>query len=653
MASPNLSPAADERAFVAELSEALEQARNVAGAKTALDRYGATAAASDLFDIRLIHLQLMEKAGLGEETGPGWAALYAERPDDPVVVRYKVVSLYRVRDFDKAMAIIERACPEIGDEQQDRLSRHFRAKLLDDIKLHDEAFALFRELVDHYPAEPRFRVDYAKSLVKLGRLKEAVELCEAAIGPLGEEGEALFEDSKVKLSCLERVLPAERDLHGEDCRLIALELVLRTFEGRSVAPGKGPRKVAMITGTLGAGGAERQLTKLTRLMKDVGGNDFEVIVRSHESKLKASDFFLPVLEEADIPVRQVDRMKPVHADRQVAMGEDEAILYSMLPPAVHFGLNRLAPVLRDGEFDVASIWQDGAVLFAGLAALFAGVGQVQLVFRGLPPNIRRERNRAEYPVLFKGLAKIPGVRFVTNSHVVAREYAAWLGLPEAEIDVLYNAVSPCIQEATTLDQAKWADFEARTGTDAVTIGGVFRLESDKQPIRWLKMAKMLLSERPDARFVIVGDGRLRKKVEDYARANGIADRLLLVGHSKSVGYWYDKMDVKVLLSRYEGLPNVLIEAQSVGTPVVSTPAGGAAECFLEGETGHILGCAENPDLEEACARVLAILERFARDPGRADRAREFVRTSFSDRRAVEVFGGLLASGVPAATRQGV
>jgi hypothetical protein len=58
------------------------------------------------------------------------------------------------------------------------------------------------------------------------------------------------------------------------------------------------------------------------------------------------------------------------------------------------------------------------------------------------------------------------------------------------------------------------------------------------------------------------------------------------------------MDVLVLLSRYEGLPNVLIEAQYMGVRVVTTPAGGAAECVIDGTTGHVLGCAERPDYEE-------------------------------------------------------
>lgn len=59
------------------------------------------------------------------------------------------------------------------------------------------------------------------------------------------------------------------------------------------------------------------------------------------------------------------------------------------------------------------------------------------------------------------------------------------------------------------------------------------------------------------------------------------------------------MDVFILFSRYEGLPNVLIEAQMVGVPVISTPAGGSAECFIEGVSGFILDDAQTVNLDQS------------------------------------------------------
>jgi glycosyltransferase involved in cell wall biosynthesis len=106
----------------------------------------------------------------------------------------------------------------------------------------------------------------------------------------------------------------------------------------------------------------------------------------------------------------------------------------------------------------------------------------------------------------------------------------------------------------------------------------------------------------------VGDGKLIDQTRALAESLGIADRVLFVGLSSSVGFWYSKMNVKVLLSRYEGMPNVLIEAQKLGVPVVSTPAGGAEECFIHGESGHLLDCADTPDLDDACAAIARLAQ---------------------------------------------
>jgi glycosyltransferase involved in cell wall biosynthesis len=103
---------------------------------------------------------------------------------------------------------------------------------------------------------------------------------------------------------------------------------------------------------------------------------------------------------------------------------------------------------------------------------------------------------------------------------------------------------------------------------------------------------------------------------------------LFVGESDNVGYWFDKMDIFVLLSRFEGLPNVLIEAQMCGVPVVSTPAGSAEDTFLNGETGFLLPDVENPDIDEIVEGVELVSNTMAGRPEICARASD---------RAMEIF----------------
>jgi glycosyltransferase involved in cell wall biosynthesis len=133
-----------------------------------------------------------------------------------------------------------------------------------------------------------------------------------------------------------------------------------------------------------------------------------------------------------------------------------------------------------------------------------------------------------------------------------------------------------------------------------------RMHPDKRPLEWLAIAERFRRRRPGARFLMVGDGALLEEARECAQRLGIADRVLFTGLSSSVGYWLTRMDTLMLVSRWEGLPNVLIEAQLAGIPVVATPAGGAPETVLNGETGWILSNAEALDVEEATARLVDI-----------------------------------------------
>jgi glycosyltransferase involved in cell wall biosynthesis len=158
-------------------------------------------------------------------------------------------------------------------------------------------------------------------------------------------------------------------------------------------------------------------------------------------------------------------------------------------------------------------------------------------------------------------------------------------------------------------ERRWNEFVEATGDAEHTIGSVFRFNTDKQPLLWIRFAARYLRRHPKSRFVMVGGGRLLPNAQQLADELGISDRILFVGSSNRVGYWMSKMDVLVLLSRYEGLPNVLIEAQYMGVRVVTTPAGGAAECLIDGVTGHVLECAEKPDLEDIVRSVHDLARR--------------------------------------------
>jgi glycosyltransferase involved in cell wall biosynthesis len=621
-----------------ELEELVRQATSTAEAAKALATAHVLVGSQPVhFSVRYSLLLLREKAGETDGLRQEVESLFHDQPDDRQVLEMYLRALLKADAKDSALAILEPILPAACS------SPHLlaqRADLLDRLKLHTESDAAYASALA-LDDQLSIRIEWAKRLAKRFLFEDAGQLLDRLPKPPSGEKAIYLKASIDSERAFFGRFWSQEDLLGKDFRLVAMELAVLRYRNRKIPdPPLHALKLVFVTGSLGAGGAERQLCSLARLVKtsianksdEVSFSDIEVVVKEH-ARRGVSDFFLPDLEDLGIPVRQINEMKPVKAQQQAVMDPDLAYLFGKLPPQVHYGVTRLAPHFRAAQPDVVSLWQDGACLFGALAALFAGVPRIQLMFRGLPPSIRINRYKPEYQGLYHALSMVPGVEFVCNSLSGARAYADWLGMPLKRFKVFYNGVDAANDVPTDADLRSWERFEAATADATETIGGVFRFESDKRPLAWLKIAAAYARERPKARFVLVGDGRLLDMSREKAEQLRIADRLLFVGTSRAVGFWYDRMDVKLLTSRFEGLPNVLIEAQLRGCPVVSTPAGGAAECFANGLTGHLLDCASNPDpdLASECIRALVDLRRC--DP---DGMRDQTQT-FAQRFGVDVF----------------
>jgi glycosyltransferase involved in cell wall biosynthesis len=176
-------------------------------------------------------------------------------------------------------------------------------------------------------------------------------------------------------------------------------------------------------------------------------------------------------------------------------------------------------------------------------------------------------------------------------------------MPAGSVEVIANGLAVPDPSGDAASLARWGAFAVPEG--AFVVGAVMRFDDNKRPLLWLDVAAKILRRTPDARFVLVGEGPLLQRAQRRAEELGLVDKVLFTGRSQHVGFWLSKMDVFLLLSRHEGLPNVLIEAQMRGVPVVSTPAGGAGETMRQGETGILLPSVSDVDADAVVQAVLA------------------------------------------------
>ena len=137
--------------------------------------------------------------------------------------------------------------------------------------------------------------------------------------------------------------------------------------------------------------------------------------------------------------------------------------------------------------------------------------------------------------------------------------------------------------------------------EVITI--VSRLVPIKRVDRFLRVAQQLAA-RPDARFVVVGDGELRDELTSSAESRALGDRLVWTGFRCDMPDVCFASDVVVLTSDNEGTPVSLIEAQAAAVPVVGVDVGGVASVVDDGETGLLAAADDERGLAKAVAAIL-------------------------------------------------
>jgi glycosyltransferase involved in cell wall biosynthesis len=146
--------------------------------------------------------------------------------------------------------------------------------------------------------------------------------------------------------------------------------------------------------------------------------------------------------------------------------------------------------------------------------------------------------------------------------------------------------------------------ELRLEQDHVVCVSVGRLVPVKGQCDLLDAFAKAYATSPELRLLLVGDGELRKDLEEQIERLGIGEVTRLVGWREDVAELLDACDIFVLTSLNEGLGLVLVEAMAKKLPVVATAVGGVPEVVDDGQTGHLVP-AQDPSAIAAAITHLA------------------------------------------------
>jgi glycosyltransferase involved in cell wall biosynthesis len=121
--------------------------------------------------------------------------------------------------------------------------------------------------------------------------------------------------------------------------------------------------------------------------------------------------------------------------------------------------------------------------------------------------------------------------------------------------------------------------------DRPIVGTVSRFSPQKDPATLLRAFALVIEAAPEVQFVWCGNGELKFQIESLAQRLGIHEYIAFTGYRQDVLEFVALFDVFVVSSLFEGLPYTLLEAMSLGKPVVATDVTGSKDVVAHGETG--------------------------------------------------------------------
>ena len=260
------------------------------------------------------------------------------------------------------------------------------------------------------------------------------------------------------------------------------------------------------------------------------------------------------------------RKKDLSEETLESIGVDITYLHkSKFDPAT---LPALLKVIDRKKIDILHLHGYGATTF----------GRIAGAMRSLPTIVHEHANLTDTP-WFQKIADTALEPVTDIAIAVSKSTAEFVinarRIPPAKVKVVYLGV-PLEEFSRPRSQGEIHAARAELGIarDDVAIGTVTRLHGSKGNSYLVDAARLVLNDRPNARFFIVGEGPLRESLEQQTRALNLGDRLTFAGFAKDIPRVLSAFDISVFPSLWEGTPLTVFEALAMGKAIVATDADG-------------------------------------------------------------------------------
>lgn len=346
------------------------------------------------------------------------------------------------------------------------------------------------------------------------------------------------------------------------------------------------------------GGAEQTLVDL------VDGLDTE----RHDVTIWTIFDFNPLAEHVDDDVAIRSLTDSARVENGYVVGATTPLAYLLAPLRFCYAAATERPAMIQSF-----------LIFDNLIARLAGLVSPATIVTGVRA-VPNDRTTAR-SVLDRATIRLSDV--VVSNSAAGAEFAVDLGAPRERVTVVRNG--------RDVDRFRRAEPDAvreelSIGDDELVAGTVGRLIERKGHAELLTAWAQVQSQVPNARLLIVGDGKQASALQSRAETLGCADSVEFLGRRDDVPELLAAMDVFAFPSHFEGLPGAVIEAMAAGLPIVATPVDGTAELIDDYETGLFVPV-EDPDA--IAWATIRLLESPSLRESLGDRAQQRAFEGFS------------------------
>jgi len=277
-----------------------------------------------------------------------------------------------------------------------------------------------------------------------------------------------------------------------------------------------------------------------------------------------------------------------------ALSPDAGVLVNAV--ALLKGLWSLWKLIRQGHYDVVETFTPDSNILGMPLAWIGRVPVRMATHHGVIEDLPPWREKLHAWLINHNIANV----LVTVSEMT-RQKALQEGVRADRMFVIQNGIVPVsIEDVNRLDVRS----EAGVGDQDLFLLSVGRLVHQKAHEFLVAAMPSVLKEFPDAKVGICGDGFLRPQLEAQIQSLGLQKSVILLGKFDNVTKFLVAADLFVLPSRWEGLPIALLEAMSVGLPVIATRVEGVDEVVVDREHGLLVPVGDESALSDAILQLL-------------------------------------------------